>query len=66
MYDPGYYVNDKTYFIESNLYDVESEDIIWSVQSEAYNPSNLESASNKYAAQLIKELKQEGGLYRKK
>ncbi len=66
MYDPGYYTDDKTYYIESNLYDAQTGEIIWSVQSEAYNPTNLGSASRTYAAVLMDKLKQEGGLYRKK
>lgn len=66
MYDPGYYVNDKTYFIESNLYDAETGELVWSVQSEIYNPGNLNSASREYAALLIDRLKKDGGLNRKK
>ena len=65
MYDPGYYTEDKTYFIESNLYDMQTGAIIWSVQSEAYNPSNLAAASKTYSEMLMKKLKEEGGLYRK-
>jgi len=43
-YSPGYYTTDNTYFIESNLYDVASEQLIWSAQSEVINPSNREKA----------------------
>ncbi len=66
IYDPAYYANDKSYFIESNLYDIESGEIIWSVQSAAYNPGSLSSESKAYAEQLIERLKEDGGLYRKK
>ena len=62
VYDPGYYVEDQTYFIESNLYDVATGDIMWSVQSEAYNPSNLKTFSQTYSALLIDKLKKEGFL----
>lgn len=65
MYDPGYYVTDKTYFIESNLYDVASGAIVWSVQSEAYNPKNLKKFSDEYALLLIDKLQQEGLLPKK-
>jgi hypothetical protein len=42
LYSPGYYTTDKTYFIEANAYDMETQKIIWSVQSKAENPSGIE------------------------
>jgi len=53
---PGYYTTDKTYFIESNMYDAETEQIRWSMQSTAYNPSSLNSFSKEYTHLLIEEL----------
>ncbi len=49
MYDPGYYTTDKTYFMEGELFDADTESMIWSVQTEAYNPSSIDS----FAKQLI-------------
>lgn len=43
MYDPGYYTTDKTYFMEGELFDADTESMIWSVQTEAYNPSSIDS-----------------------
>ena len=54
--EPGYYTTDKTYFIESNLYDTATEEIVWSVQSEAYNPTDFASFSSEYTKLLVKEL----------
>jgi hypothetical protein len=45
MYDPGYYTTEKTYSMEGNLFDVESEKLIWSVQTESYNPENISKFS---------------------
>lgn len=59
MYEPGYYTEDKTYFIESNLYDMASGEIVWSVQSEAYNPSNIDNFARTYSAVLMDKLKKE-------
>ncbi len=59
MYDPGYYVNEQTYFIESNLYDMSNEALVWSVQSEAYNPSSLSSFSRDYTMTLFAQLKKD-------
>jgi len=57
VYSPGYYTTDKVYFVESNFYDVESESMIWSVQSEAVNPSNVKSFSKQYVHNLLTSLK---------
>ncbi len=45
MYDPGYYVTDKSYFMEGNLFDAESETLLWSVQTKTLNPSSIEKFS---------------------
>lgn len=37
---PGYYNNNNTYFMQSNLYDVASEEIMWSVQSKVFHASS--------------------------
>ncbi len=54
---PGYYVTDNTYYIESNLYDVASRKILFSIQSKAVNPNDIEEASKKFASTLIDEIK---------
>ncbi len=48
-YDPGYVTTDRTYFLEGNLFDVQTEELLWSVQTEAYNPSGIEEFSQGYA-----------------
>jgi len=53
---PGYYDAKKRYFLEGNLYDAVSEEIRWSMQSSAYDPSDLGSASRDYARLLIHQL----------
>jgi hypothetical protein len=55
-YQPGYYSNDKQYFVQSNFYDAASEEIMWSVQSEVFNPSSLSKFSKSYMATLVKQL----------
>jgi hypothetical protein len=39
----GYYSNDKTYFMQSNLFDKASQELMFSIQSEIFNPSSLAS-----------------------
>lgn len=60
VYSPGYYTTDKTYYIETNFYDLEQDRLLWSIQSEAYNPSSIESWFDKYSYDLLNELKAEG------
>ena len=60
VYSPGYYTTDKTYYIETNFYDLEQDRLLWSIQSEAYNPSSIDSWFDKYSYDLLNELKAEG------
>ena len=60
VYSPGYYTTNKTYYIESNFYDLEEDLLLWSIQSEAYNPSSLDSWFDTYSRDLLNELKEEG------
>ena len=60
VYSPGYYTTDRTYYIESNFYDLEQDRLLWSIQSEAYNPSSLDSWFDRYSYNLLYELKREG------
>lgn len=57
---PGYYTTDKTYFLESNLFDVETQTVLWSSQSEAYNPSSIESSARQYTELMVAQLEKDG------
>jgi len=57
VYSPGYYETDKKYFLESNLYDFATGELLWSIQSEATNPANLETFSKQYTDMLVVEIK---------
>lgn len=60
VYTPGYYTTDKIFFLESNFYDVASESMLWSVQSESVNPSNINSFSKQYVHTLLNSLRKNG------
>lgn len=60
VYSRGYYSADRTYYIETNFYDLASDKLLWSIQSEAHNPSSIEAWFHEYSYQLLKELKKEG------
>ena len=59
IYSPGYYTTDKTYFIEANAYDTETQQLIWSVQSKADNPAGIEKSSKEYTEMLFEQFDKE-------
>ena len=64
FYEPGYYVTDKTYFLETNLYSVDSNQLIWSAQSETMNPGSIDSFVSTYPKVIIEQLIKDGLLPR--
>jgi hypothetical protein len=62
---PGYYVSNNTYYLESNLYDVATQGILFSVQTKAVNPDDINKASHEFATTLVDELKSNGLLKKK-
>jgi len=56
---PSYYDHEKTYFMQSNLYDVASEEIMWSVKSKIFSPETLKKFSKQYTSTLVKQLEKE-------
>jgi len=53
---PGYYTEDKTYFLQANLFDAATEKMIWSAQSEAYDPSKISTFSKDYTDLLVERM----------
>jgi len=51
--DPGYYIETSTYFTESNLYDIASEQLIWTGQMSTKLESSLEIEAQKYSEVLV-------------
>lgn len=60
MYSPGYYTTDKTYYMETNLYDAQTEALLFSVQSATFNPNGIDDFSKSYTAAMVNELAKEG------
>ena len=57
--EPGYYQVNKQYFIHSNFYDAASEEIMFTVQSDVFNPATLDKFSKMYIGSLVKQLEAE-------
>jgi hypothetical protein len=62
LYSPGYYTEDKVYFLETNLYDARTEELLWSAQSETYNPGGLSDFSGDFASAVLTKMKADGVL----
>lgn len=56
MTTPGYYVDASTYFVESNLYDISTEQLIWTGQTSTVIQSSPESEAEKLGRVLVKGL----------
>jgi hypothetical protein len=58
--EPGYTITDRTFYFETNFYDMASGEMISSIQSDAFNPSDIPSLMKKYSKLMISQLKKEG------
>jgi hypothetical protein len=62
---PGYYTTHETYTLETNLYDVESEELVWSARSRTFSPESVQEVIVDLTKLLIDDL-QEKNLLKKK
>ncbi len=56
IYEPGYYVTDTKYFWESNFYDMNTQDLIYSAQTSSFDPVNVESLGHDYGKMIVKDM----------
>ena len=56
IYTPGYYVTDTKYFWESNLYDMSNKDLMYSVQTESFDPASSESLGHEYGKLIVEDM----------
>lgn len=60
FYSPGYYTNDKIYYLETNLYDATTEKLVWSAQSKTYDPTSLDSFLQGYLKAVNERVVKDG------
>lgn len=58
--EPGYTITDQTFYFETNFYDMASGELVTSIQSDAFNPSDIPSLMKRYSKLMISQLKKEG------
>ena len=60
MSSPGYYSTTNTYFLEAKMFDLKTEELLFSIQTEAKNPKDIEKSSKEYTQSLMNEIKKLG------
>ena len=55
-YTDGYYVDDFTYFLECNLFDVETEELLWTGRTKTVNMESIEEEAIYFAKVVVKEI----------
>ncbi|MBS1510302.1 MAG: hypothetical protein JST86_05635 [Bacteroidetes bacterium] len=60
IYEPGYYITDTRYFWESNLYEMNSQKLLYSVQTQSFDPANSESMGHEYGKMIVKNMVTQG------
>jgi hypothetical protein len=56
IYMEGYYVINTRYFWESNFYDMETNQLLYSAQSQSFDPSSTEALSHEYGQMIVKNM----------
>lgn len=57
---PGYYTTDKNYFIETTIYSVEPNKLLWTGTTKTVNPSKVDKAVNDIADVVAAKMKEDG------
>jgi hypothetical protein len=58
--DPGYYITTKIYTIETNVYSIKEDKIIWSGLTESTNPEGVQKMTEEVAKVIFKKMVKEG------
>lgn len=61
---PGYYNVSTRYFWESNLYDLRTNSLLYSVQTQSFNPSSADELGHEYGQQIIQHMVKDNALRR--
>ena len=53
VYSSGYYTSSTSYFVETNIYDVASEKLIYTAQTKTQDPASLEKEATNFAKIIV-------------
>jgi hypothetical protein len=54
VYMPGYFEESQRYFWESNLYDLASNKLLYSVQTQSFAPTSTEQLAHQYGEKIVR------------
>lgn len=56
IYSPGYYATDTRYFWESNFFDLNDWKLLYSVQSQSFEPESARALAHEYGQLIVKDM----------
>jgi len=59
-YTPGYYSEDKTFLVETNMYSVKDDKLMWSGTTSSLNPSSFDKSMDEIITAIKTELQKKG------
>jgi hypothetical protein len=59
---PGYYTTDKNYFVETTIYSIEPDKLLWTGTTKTVNPSKLDKAVTEIADVVSAQMRKDGFL----
>lgn len=65
IYSPGYYETTTKYFWESNCYDLTSKELLYSVQTQSFDPASKESLAHDYGKMIVADMVKKSVLIKK-
>ncbi|VAW26990.1 hypothetical protein MNBD_BACTEROID04-1363 [hydrothermal vent metagenome] len=60
VYNPGYTVTDTLLMIDTKLFDVKTEKLIWSGKTETFNPTSAKEVINEFESLIIRKMESSG------
>ena len=60
IYEPGYTAEFTKYFWESNFYEMEYRELLYSVQTESFDPRSAESLAHEYGKIIVNDMAKRG------
>jgi hypothetical protein len=56
IYEDGYNITDTYYYWQSNLYSLKDQKLIYSVQTQSFNPSNTAILAHEYGKMIVQDM----------
>ena len=60
IYSPGYYQVDTRYFWESNFYEGENRELLYSVQTKSFDPASTDALAHQYGKMIVTDMASKG------